>query len=324
MTKGIFNLNYWFSGVCAIALTLACLHAAPEEASDGIAAVVSGQIITTSQVRELAAAREKSFHEIYTGAELASKVKEARSGALNDLIDRKLILQAFNKNKFNIPEYVIDDDISTTIRNDFGNDRGAFVRTLRAQGYTVTQYRQIERDKIIVQAMRQANVKDDFVISPKAVQKYYDSNRAAFSTPEQVKLRMIVLREEEGGDSKAQMAEEIRGRLNSGADFERMATMYSEDSTQDAGGDWGWVDHTTLNKDLSDTAFALKAGEISKVKKVANSYYILMVEARKNATVKPLSEVRDEIQRRLTQEVRMQNQQRWLAKLREQTFVKIF
>ncbi|MEO6054844.1 MAG: peptidyl-prolyl cis-trans isomerase [Chthoniobacterales bacterium] len=316
--------SYWFIAICVLALSPASIWAQREDASDGIAAVVNGATITLSQVRELVAVREKSFRDIYSGAELQSKIKEARTAALNDLIDRKLILQEFKKKEFNIPEYVIDDDVNKIIREEFGNDRAAFVRTLKAQGYTVTQFKEIERDKIIVQAMRAANIKEDFVISPKAVQSYYDKNRAVFSSPEQIKLRMIVLKDDDGGEAKSQMAEEIRGRLNTGADFERMATMYSEDSTQDAGGDWGWIDKNTLNKDLSDIAFNLKAGEVSKVKKVGSSYYILMVEARKNATVKPLQEVRDEIQRRLTQEERLQNQTRWLAKLRSEGYVKVF
>ncbi|MEO8205698.1 MAG: peptidyl-prolyl cis-trans isomerase [Chthoniobacterales bacterium] len=324
MKRSFSIISYCFASICIIAVSVDSLLAQPEEASDGIAAVVNGATITLSQVRELVAVREKSFRDIYSGTELQSKVKEARTAALNDLIDRKLILQEFKKKEFSIPDYVIDDDVNKIIREEFGNDRSAFVRTLKAQGYTVAQFKEVERDKIIVQAMRAANIKDDFVISPKAVQFYYEKSRAAFSTPEQVKLRMIVLREEDGGQDKGQMAEEIRGRLNNGADFERMATMYSEDSTQDAGGDWGWIDKNTLNKELSDIAFGLRAGEVSKVKKVSNAYYILMVEARKNATVKPLSEVRDEIQRRLTQEERLKNQQRWLAKLRQDGYVKVF
>ena len=44
-----------------------------------------------------------------------------------------------------------------------------------------------------------------------------------------------------------------------------MAQMYSEDSTRDLGGDWGWIDDKTLAAPLSKVAFNLKPGEISKV-----------------------------------------------------------
>ena len=48
------------------------------------------------------------------------------------------------------------------IRQEFGGDRAAFVRTLQAQGFTVTRFKEIERDKIIIQAMRQSESRQQF------------------------------------------------------------------------------------------------------------------------------------------------------------------
>jgi len=228
----------------------------------------------------------------------------------------------------NIPDYVVDDRIQTVIREEFGGDRAAFIRTLQAQGYTLTRFKEIEKEKIIVQAMRQAKASDNFVVSPKQIQAFYEKNRPAYSTPEQVKLRMIVLREGtaedfSGGDKKA-TAEEIRQKLAGGAEFDRLAQMYSEDeSTRDMGGDWGWIERETLNEQLTKAAFSLKAGQTSPVLKIDDSYYILFVEARKEAAVKPLAEVREEIEATLMQQERMKSQQRWLDTLRRKAYIKI-
>jgi peptidyl-prolyl cis-trans isomerase SurA len=229
----------------------------------------------------------------------------------------------------NIPDYVIDDRIQTIIREEFGGDRSAFVRTLQAQGYTVTRFKDIEKEKIVVQAMRQAKVSEDFVISPTQIQNFYNKNKASYMLPEQIKLRMIVLREGGGSDvpgteNKSQTADEIRQKLVAGAEFPRMAEMYSEDEgTRDSGGDWGWVERNTLNEQLSSVAFALRPGQISPVVKLANSYYIILVEAKKNASVKPMSEVRDEIEKNLIQQERMKTQQRWIDTLRAKAYIKI-
>jgi peptidyl-prolyl cis-trans isomerase SurA len=227
----------------------------------------------------------------------------------------------------NIPDYVVDDRVQTIIREEFGGERAAFIRTLQAQGYTLTRFKEIEKEKIIVQAMRQAKITDNFVVSPKQIQDFYDKNKSAYSIPEQVKLRMIVLREGADdliGANKRQTAEEIREKIVGGAEFERMAQMYSEDeATSDLGGDWGWVEQNTLNEQLTKTAFSLKAGETSKVLQIGDSYYILFVEARKNATVKPMAEVREEIERNLIQQERMKAQQRWIDTLRRKAYIKI-
>jgi len=257
-------------------------------------------------------------------------VKEMRLGALKDLVDRQLIIQEFRSMQekgANIPDYVVDDRVQTIIREEFGGDRAAFIRTLQAQGYTLTRFKEIEKEKIIVQAMRQAKVTDNFIVSPKQIQDYYDKNKAAYTIPEQVKLRMIVLREGSDdviGANKRQTAEEIRQKIIDGAEFERMAQMYSEDeATSDMGGDWGWIERNTLNEELTKAAFSLKAGETGPVMQIGDSYYILYVEARKNASLKPMTEVREEIERSLIQIERMKAQQRWIDTLRRKAYIKI-
>jgi len=318
----------------SFALAVAGSPAFAQEAQvvDGVAGIVNGEVITISQVQELVRGREEAIRQAYPGPDVVDKIRELRLSALKDLIDRQLILQEFKKKEFNIPPYVIDDRVQDVIRKEFGGDRAAFVRTLQAQGFTLTRFKEIEKDKIIVQAMRQANVKEDFIISPVQIQQYYDKNKANFSTPEQVKLRMIVLREEDassdiaaGPGGKKAMAEEIRDKLVTGASFDRMATMYSEDSTtKDMGGDWGWIDRKELNEELSKVAFSLPVGKVSPVVQLGGSYYLLYVEDRKAATIKPISEVREEVERNLIQQERIRAQQRWLDTLRSKAYIKIF
>ncbi len=306
-----------------------------QEIMDGIAAIVNGDVITISQLRELTGAREMALRDTLRGDELIAEVKRMREAALRDLIDRQLVIQEFKKKEFSIPPYLVDDRIQAIIRQEFGGDRAAFVRTLQAQGYSLTRFKEIEKEKIIVQAMRQANVKENFITTPRQIQAFYDRNKHAYTSPEEIKLRMIVLRE--GGVSpqdlpddiptagdKLALAQEIRQKLVEGADFERMAAMYSEDpSTADLGGDWGWIQRNTLNQKLTSVAFSLGAGQISPVVQMGDSYYILLVEDRKPARTRPLSEVKDEIERNLIQEERQKAAERWLETLRKAAFIKI-
>ena len=300
-----------------------------ERLVDGVAAVVNSNAITFSQVREMMMFRQRSLAEVYQGAELEQKMKESQQAALKDLIDRQLIIDHFNTEGFQIPAYVIEDQINKIIREEFGGDRQAFVRTLRAQGFSLARFREIERDKIIVQAMRQKAVRSDFVISPDKVEAYYRKNIEQFSTPEEIKLSMIVLRPEfdateEDIAAKKSMAEEIRGKLSAGGDFAGMAQMYSDDSTADFGGDWGWIDRRTLTSDITDAAFQLQTGELSPVIRLGDTFYIMKVDARKPAVRRPLEEVRDEISRKLFEEERLRLQDRWIATLREKAYVKIY
>ena len=70
---------------------------------DGIAAVVNGEVITYSQVRALTAPQERLLRQQYTGDELAKKMTELRQLAVKDLIDRRLVIQAFKKESLRNP-----------------------------------------------------------------------------------------------------------------------------------------------------------------------------------------------------------------------------
>lgn len=299
---------------------------AEEVVVNGMAAIVNNDVITFSQVRELVASQEKAAAQMYQGKQLEDKIKEIRQAAMRDLIDRALILQEFKKKEFSIPEYYIDDSIQKIIREEFGGDRTAFLKTLQAQGYSLSRFRQSQKDKLVVQIMRGSKVKENYVVSPVKVRSYYEKNHDVYATPEQVKLRMIVLHEADPNNpdgSKKAMAEEIRQKIAGGAEFDRMAQMYSEDSTQDSGGDWGWVERKTLNSTLANAAFSMKAGEVSPVIALDNSYYILMAEAIKKASVKPYAEVQHEIEQNLIEQEKLKAQERWIQGLREKAYIKI-
>jgi len=294
---------------------------------DGIAAeVASGgqkEVVTFSQVRDLVGRKEKEAHETLRGTELVERIKEIRLAAINDLIDRTLIIQEFKTKGFNIPDYFIDERVHGTIKEDFGGDRQAFLRTLAAQGYTLEKFREIERDMIIVQEMRKNAVKGVTTVSDGKINDYYKEHVEEYSQPEQIKLRMIAIRGTDN-DSRRKMIDEIRQKIVDGAEFGDLARMYSEDASQENFGDWGWVDRKKLNESLTKIAFALKPGEMSQVVTLGDSFFLLYCEAKKAATVRPLKDVRDEIEKALLQSERQQQQQDWLAKLRRKAYIKVF
>src|SRR5213593_3287073 len=209
--------------VCGLVLLPICCAAFAQEpmAVDGIAAVVNGDVITISQVRSLSAPREKQLRAQYTGQELEKQLKATWELALKDLIDRQLVLQAFKKEKYEIPDHFVEQRMHEIIRESFGGDRNTFIKTLEAQNYTLGEFKQKEMESMIVQAMRGKNVKKNLIISPPKIEEYYKKHRDEFTTKEQIKLRMIMIPgHADTGNSAAQkaMAEEVLGKLASGAE----------------------------------------------------------------------------------------------------------
>ena len=325
------SLLVTLSALLAVSFSPLCVGALAQQKNeptvvDGIAAVVNGEVITHSQVRQVVGPRDKMLRSQFRGEELAKQLKHVYDEALKDLIDRQLIVQAFRKEEFTIPEYFVDQRMNDIIRENFGGDRNTFIKTLQAQDFSLGEFRKMEQEKIIVAAMRGKNIKTTATVSPTKIEEYYRKNREEFTSKEEIKLRLIMIPSsalDTSGSQKA-LAQEILSKLASGGDFERMAQMYSEDSTRDVGGDWGWVERKTLAPQLEKVAFSLKKGKISNIIELGGNYYIVKVDDRRGGETKSLAEVRGDIEKKLLQQETIRLQENWIASLRQKATIRKF
>lgn len=291
---------------------------------DGVAATVNSDVVTFSQVRELTGDVENRARVQFTGPQLAEKIKEVRLSAVNMLIDRQLILQEFRKSKGQIPAHMIDERISETIRTRFGGDRSAFLKTITAQGLTQDKLRKLEEENIIVKYMRGKEAKVDTLVSSADIEKYYREHKDEWTTNTAVKLRMIKVNPGADPEKKRTLIQGIRAKVVSGADFADLARIYSEDSTQDQGGDWGWVKRGDLSGELDVQVSQLQAKKVSPVLTLNGALYLLLAEDKKGGITKPLKDVRDEIEQRIMQQARQKQEQAYAEKLRKKAYIKIY
>ncbi len=294
---------------------------------DGVAVIVNNKVITHSAV-ESATAQVFDLLRRQYGRQpqlFEQKLNEARRERLEALVERELILHEFTAAGYNLPESLIDDEISRRIRKDFGN-RLNLTRTLQDRGMTYEGFRQDVREKFIVEAMRAQNVGAAFIISPQKMDTFYNQNQNSFKVGDQVKLRMISLNktsEPQPGAHK-KLAEEIRSKVKDGALFSEMASIYSTGSQRAQGGDWGWIEKSVLGADLADIAFALKQGEVSSVAERDDGYYLMFVEETKPSHIRPLAEVRDQIEGTLRTQELDRLRKKWMDKLKAKSFVQYY
>ena len=306
---------------------LCAASAAEPQIVDGIAAIVNGEVITYSQVRSLSAPREQLLKSQLTGQELEKKLMELRQLALKDLIDRRLVIQAFKKESYQIPDHFVDQRMHEIIRDSFGGDRNTFIKTLEAQNYSLGEFKEKEMERMIVAAMRSHNVKTNSIVSPTKIEDYYRKHHEEFTTKEQIKLRLIMIsgqKDTASAPAQKALAEEVLGRLASGAEFDKTAQVYSEDSTRDNGGDWGWIERNTLAAPLEKFAFNMPVGRISNIIEYAGNYYVLKVEDKRGGTTRSLAEARSDIEKKLLQVEAQGIQERWIAGLRAKAYIKTF
>ena len=295
--------------------------------ADAVEAVVSDTVITYGQVYVFTKPVLDTLYAQYAGK--PDEFKKASDAAFDDsleqLVQRQLILHSFETEGYKLPDGVIDDVMQERIREQFDGDRVVMVKTLQARGLTVEQYRKQVRDQYIEAAMRRQNVAREIIISPFKVETYYQAHPAEFQLPDQVKLRMITLNKSGDNDTNTlRRADEILARLQKGDSFHDLALLYSQDAQRAAGGERDWIDRTTLNKDLTAAAFALKPGETSGVIDLPGACYLLNVMEARPAHVKPLAEVRDSIEKELLAAEQARLEKQWIESLRRKTFIAYF
>ena len=241
-------------------LLFAGLKGPAQTEADGILAIVNGAIITSHQVFEIIQPQLQLFYRQYPNkAEFEKKVEQVRGETLNDLVERQLILFDFKDSGYKLPDSIVEDVVNERIKQRFGS-REEFTRTLQAQGKTYEAYRQEQRENIIIEALRSKTVSaEKVIISPKKIQNYYNDHQDTYKEGDKVKLRMIVLNVNASNplDEVRKLGQEILTKIESGAPFSEMASVYSEGSFRSQGGNRDWVDRTTYKKELSDIAFSL-------------------------------------------------------------------
>ena len=295
---------------------------------NGILAIVNDAIITYQEV-DLATApimaglldKHRNDRETFF-----RKQDEVWKEGLEQLVQRQLILEDFKANGGALPESIIEDTIKERMREKL-SDRGKLIQELQAEGMTYETYRQHTRDKIIIDYMRAKNVSGEkILISPARIEGFYQTNQTRFEVDEQVKLRVITFNKIGGEADPAarNRAEEVRKKILEGAKFADMAGVYSEGGQRKEGGLWGWVDRKTLQEDLRDIVFSLKSGECSPVIDAKEGYHLILVEERQPTHVRPLPEVRDEIERELIANARARLEERWLKRIEKKALIRYF
>ena len=122
----------------------------PGTKSNGLKATINGNVLTASEVNDAANALSQT---LAIRGEKPSRA-ELEKRALEQLIDRELVLAEFKKIGGTIKPKYIDEDIESLIKTQFNGDHEALTEQLAKQGITMKKFRETREKMIIVQVMR--------------------------------------------------------------------------------------------------------------------------------------------------------------------------
>jgi peptidyl-prolyl cis-trans isomerase D len=169
-------------------------------------------------------------------------------------------------------------------------------------------------------------VENEVTIIDEDIQDFYKRNISKYEVKKQFKAHHILFRvapptnTEEKVDpveveKKAKdKAEEILKKLKEGADFKKMAKEHSDDKVSgNNGGDLGQFSEGVMVREFEEAFEKMKVGELSDLVRTNFGFHIIKLDERKDARTKPISEVKDSIEKEL-KEIKGRKRIRRIAK----------
>lgn len=297
-------------------LAYAGLHAEPTF-YDGVAAYVNDKVITVDTVMQ----------ELHNGfdlssippAEQANRIRELFPVVRDMLVNRTLILEAYEASGAELPNEVVNERVQAIIADQFGGDEAKLKEALRNSRMTREEWMKKVRENIIVMAMQQLQVDRKIVVSPKKIKEYYAAHAADFAKGAGTHVRSITV-DPAGGVAAAEKA---LAELKAGKPFAEVAKAYSSDPQAAQGGDWGFVDPaTSFAAPIVEALAKLKPGETSGIIEMGDWRAIVQKVAERAGDPPSLAEAWPKVEAAVRAELGQTRYNEWVENLRKNAYIK--
>ncbi|MBI4432931.1 MAG: peptidylprolyl isomerase [Candidatus Omnitrophica bacterium] len=296
------------------------VHAA--EVLERILAVVNDEVVTERDLDTAMAPVVAQFRTMYAAKEFEEKIKEARQDFLRKIIEDKLILTEAKRRQVIVKDEEVDESLDQ-VRAKFPN-RETFLKAIEEQGLTEKKLWDRFRDQLMTQKLVDYEVRSRISVSPGEVSDYYKARPEEFAQADRVRLQHILVRVGTRPEADAkEFADELATQIRQGKDFEELARSYSEGAEAREGGQMGWVEKGQLLGEIDARVFTLDEQQITEPLKSTLGYHIFKVVEKQKFSVKPLTEVRGQIQTKLFKDKLRTRLEAWIQNLKQNAYISI-
>jgi peptidyl-prolyl cis-trans isomerase D len=240
---------------------------------------------------------------------LISKLQALITGSAS--VSDAAVRQEFDKQNTKVKfEYAVlkQDDIKKGLHPTTEELKAYYDSHLKTYANSIPEKRKVKYVQIDL-----AKVASGVQITQDELQSYYNQHRDQYRVPEQAKVSHILIKtplpgpdgkvDEKGVAEAQKRAEDILKQLKAGANFEDLAKKYSEDpGSAKEGGSLGWIGKGRTVPEFEKAAFSQPIGKVGDLVKSSYGFHIIRVDARQDAHLKTLEEVKDQIEPILKQQ----------------------
>ena len=215
--------------------------------------------------------------------------QEIRCKVFEEILFAKLLLNQAKIDSVNVSEEQVESEMDRRLQY-FINQIGSREKLEAYYNKTILQIKNDLRTVIYDQMLSEQvkrSISSQIRITPSEVKDFYKDipKDSVFTVPSEIEYSEIVMEpkvsSEEKAFARAKLAG-IRKRIIDGADFETMATIYSEDPGSAAkGGELGDFSRGVMYPEFEAAAFLLQGDEISPIIETEAGFHILQLIKRK-------------------------------------------
>ena len=288
----------------------------PEAIQKTVYATVGDEKITKADMDEEMKATidqlKQKYGDNYENDEkIKDQLKQMKVQYLNAMVNEKLML----KNAESVGVTPTDDELNEYADKQIEQLKQAYPddaqlqQVLEANGFTEDSYKDYAKKQYKLQKVQEA-ITADVEVTDDDAKAYYDENKDSQYTVGAGANAAHILIAEKGSDGNIDFdaslakANEVKAKLDAGADFAQLASEYGTDGTKDKGGDLGFVAYNQANYDQDFLAGfkQLSEGQISDPIKSQFGYHIIKATGIKDAVVTPFDDVKEQIKSQLLQQ----------------------
>lgn len=306
-----------------LSLTLA---AAPPmsaaELVEKIVARVNDRLITSSEFEKRVATSARS-------PEAPPDRERVRQDVLRDLIQEKLLEERARELDLAATDEEVENAVERIKRQYNLATDSEFDAALKASDITRDDLKKQMRHTITLQKVIGRDVTSRLEMTDDVLRLEYERQKdARYRLPEQAKVSEIVVRFDPQDPSARERAvkriEEARARVAAGTPFAEVAKEFSEGNARERGGDLGTVSRGEMLPGLDAAVFTETTQEHTAPVLLPGSVHLFRVTDRKAAGYRPFADVREDLQKRLSENLYDKRYEEYIQKLRREAFVKIY
>lgn len=317
------------TAIPTVALAIALLFSFEANAKivEKIVAIVNGDIITLSELREISVPYVEKMQLQFSLKNDEEQIQEIEKRILDQLIDEKLVNQEADR-----LEIVVEDkEVDIAVRDILSKNKmtaDQFEQVLLEEGLTFEDYRQQLKDQMRKMRLFDQELKSKIQITEKQVETYYQEHMGDYNTPPEVTIQQILLMvppeaSEHEVNQIREKAKDILQTIRNGEDFTHMVKLYSQDATAATGGVLGTFKQGELLPALDNVAFGLNVGEVSSVVETPRGFHIIKVLEKRERQKMTKEEKWKEIEDFLYNQEFEDAFKQWIREIRKRSFVKV-